>query len=82
MPRFGAQYRIDGQPCRPEELMGHAELPNCDDPVFRAWCAACNLEPGNVYDWKDARMQKLQRIIQDPSYDPWQDTADDYLDPF
>lgn len=54
-------------------------IPNCDDPVFMAWCKACGLLTGEKYAWHDARMQQLQVIMDDPRYDPEQDTADDYL---
>lgn len=58
---------------------GRLEIPNCDDPVFRAWCAACGLTQGRSYQPHDLRIQRLQELMDDPRYDPEQDTADDYL---
>lgn len=62
---------------------GMLELPNCDDPVFRAWCSACDLTPGQQYHHQDFRIARLQMLMHqyDTSYDPLQDTADDYLTP-
>lgn len=81
MPRFGPQLNLNGAPCAPQDFMGYAELPNCDDPVFRAWCSACGLRPGGVYERHDARLAMLEELMQghDPSYDPEQDHMDDYL---
>lgn len=56
---------------------GKLELPNCEDPVFKAWCLACGLRPGHVYSWHDARIQQLQELMADPQYDPEQDPLDD-----
>lgn len=62
------------------------KVPNCSDPVFRKWCELCELVPGQRYDWNDARVARMQEIMaerfNDPTYDPEQDTADDYLNPF
>lgn len=71
-------------PCRPshagnDDIQNILRIPNCDDPVFRAWCAACNIVPGSLIGERDVRMQALERIMDDPTYDPEQDTADDYL---
>lgn len=63
--------------------MGMAEIPNCDDPVFRAWCQACGIKPGGLYAVEDVRVARLEQMMQSemdqPDYDPYQDTADDYL---
>jgi len=63
---------------------GMLELPNCDDPVFRMWCDACQLTPGKSYHWQDFRIARLQALMSqyDPSYDPESDSDDDYLNPF
>lgn len=61
------------------------QIPNCDDPVFRAWCRVCELVPGEQVDVADTRLARLQRLMVSygfGSYDPESDTDDDYLDPF
>lgn len=78
------QYPSD--PCETMTLRSataQLEIPNCDDPVFRAWCKACDITPGHSYDVHDVRVFRLQQLLQhgDPTYDPEQDTADDYLTP-
>jgi len=57
------------------------QIPNCNDPVFRAWCQACDLSPGAWVDARDVRIAMLEQFMQalDRTYDPEQDTADDYL---
>ena len=69
--------------CYPTARQGVLEIPNCDDPVFRAWCNACFLAPGERVDVEDYRVAKLQELMagHDPTYDPYQDPADDYLLP-
>ena len=67
---------------RPRNLGGGLiEIPNCDDPVFRMWCAACALVPGKLYGAQDVRVAELEAMMQrhQPDYDPYQDPADDYL---
>lgn len=80
MPRFGHSYELNGQPCRPQEFFHAMEIPNCDDPVFRAYCAACGITPGTIVNASDVRVQMLQRMIDDPTFDPWQDTRDNFLE--
>ena len=68
--------------CKPQPWANKLQIPNCDDPVFRAWCAACDLIPGGLYDYQDVRIAQLERFMHgryDPTYDPEADTADDYL---
>lgn len=74
---------FEGSPLRRKYLRGF-KVPNCEDPVFRAWCSLCDIVPGQRYDWDDYRLAQLQELMQqyDPSYDPESDPADDYLNPF
>jgi hypothetical protein len=70
--------------CQPQQFFHAVEIPNCDDPVFRAWCKACELTPGTVVNARDVRIAKLEQLMHgyDPTYDPESDTDDDYLYPF
>jgi hypothetical protein len=69
--------------CQPQAKNGIIEIPNCDDPVFRAWCYACGVSPGGSYRSYDARIAALGRMMGqfDQSYDPEADPDDDYLTP-
>jgi len=72
------------EPCQPyhagnDDLQNIFRIPNCDDPVFRAWCEACNIRPGELIGEHDLRMQDLQELMNDPTYDPECDGNDDYL---
>jgi hypothetical protein len=65
-------------PCL-EDVLYHGtqiEIPNCSDPVFRAWCRACNLQPGRSYSWWDRRVRMLEQYMQ-VDYDPESDWLDD-----
>lgn len=68
-------------PMELDYLRDRVGIPNCDDPVFRMWCNACNVVAGQYYDPHDVRIARLQDIMDeyDPTYDPEQDDADDYL---
>lgn len=66
--------------CEPRQLMGSIEIPNCSDPVFRAWCSVCQLEPGSVVPSSDPRVARLQQLMHgagELDYDPYQDPLDD-----
>jgi len=79
-PRFGPAIDMFRGECAPQDFLGMVELPNCDDPVFRAWCSACDLVPGKLYASQDARIAELERYMQghDPTYDPESDPYNDY----
>lgn len=83
MPRFGSQMNLGGGDCSPKPFFHAMEIPNCDDPVFRAWCAACNLTPGTIVNARDVRVAQLERLMHGeyhvPTYDPESDRDDDYL---
>lgn len=57
-------------------LGGQVEIPNCDDPVFQAWCKACGLTPGRSYSFWDRRVRQLEQLMAD-DYDPESDPLDD-----
>lgn len=73
---------MGGSPLR-DRYLSKFKVPNCDDPVFKAWCQLCDLVPGQSYDRRDVRIAQLEEIMQqrfdDPTYDPEQDREDDYL---
>jgi len=75
---------VSGSPLR-DKYLAKFRVPNCDDPIFRKWCQLCDLIPGQSYERRDPRIAQLQEIMDqrfgDPTYDPEQDTADDYLTP-
>lgn len=70
--------------CAPRPFFHAMEIPNCDDPVFQAWCKVCGLTPGTIVNAYDARVAKLEQLMHgyDETYDPYADPADDYLEPF
>lgn len=65
-----------GSPLR-DRYMARFKVPMCDDPVFRAWCKLCNLEPGDSVDRDDPRVAQLDQMIN-PCQDP-NDIDEDYL---
>lgn len=62
--------------CAPKNLGQVVEIPNCDDPVFRAWCRACGIKPGATYSWWDRRVRQLEELMAS-DYDPESDYLDD-----
>jgi len=58
--------------------MGAIEIPNCDDPVFRTWCKACGIAPGELVDATDPRVDRLERLLRGQQLLD----DDDYLNPF
>lgn len=81
MPRFGFQYGLDGQECAPQPFFHAMEIPNCEDPVFRAYCQACGITPGTIVNRDDPRVQKLQRCMDDATFNPFAIADEDYLTP-
>lgn len=51
-----------GSPLR-NKYLSKFRVPNCGDPVFRAWCKLCDLTPGDSYDRDDPRLDELDSLM-------------------